>query len=361
MKKILICMLQLHKNTGSARTAYEQIAYFKSLGDEVHVASLTMDKDHLRSLGAIPHKLLPYFKSTGLGRRRWYNTQVERLKRKLSPDLVIGHGDIQNQDVMVLHNSVFLASELIHGRPLDPDHEMAQTHGPQLKEQRFKKLIANSELMKRDCIERFGIPADKIDVIYPGIDSGTFSPSHETKDELRKRFGFPDKVVVSLVTSGNFKKRGLDLFIRAIEELPSDIRKMASFRVLGKDDKNEFQRDFLTFDPPLGDVENYFRAIDVFVLPARIEEFGRVVAEAMSSGLPVITTDKVGAAELLKEDSSRFVLPAKDVSALKNAMKSLIERSELRSFLGELNQRLVRAVSTEKTREAFDRVFLSMR
>lgn len=350
-------MLQLHKNSGSARTAYEQIDYFRSLGDEVHVASLTMDKEHLRSLGAIPHKLLPYFKSTGLGRRRWYNSQVERLKKKLKPDLIIGHGDIQDQDVMVLHNSVFLASELIHGKPLDPEHEMAQTHGPQLREQKFKKLIANSELMKEDCIERFGIPAEKIEVVYPGIDADVFSPAFEKKDDLRKRFGFPDKVIVSLVTSGNFKKRGLDLFIRAIEELPQDVREKASFRVLGKDDKNEYQRDFLTFDPPLSDVENYYRAIDVFVLPARIEEFGRVVVEAMSSGLPVITTNKVGAAELLKDESAKYVLPAGEVSSLKHALKDMIQRPELRSYLGELNVRLSRAVSSERTREVFTKVF----
>lgn len=361
MKKILICMLQLHKNSGSARTAYEQIEYFRSQGDEVHVASLTMDKDHLRTLGAIPHKLFPYFKSTGLGRRRWYNTQVERLKRKLFPDLVIGHGDIQDQDVMVLHNSVFLASELIHGKPLDPKHEMAQTHGPQLREKKFKTLVANSELMKKDCEERFGIPGDKIQVVYPGIDLSSFSPDPHSRDQLRSRFQFPDKVIVSLVTSGNFKKRGLDLFIRAIEELPASIRERASFRVLGKDDKNEYQRDFLTFDSPLSDVENYYRAIDVFVLPARIEEFGRVVVEAMSSGLPVVTTDKVGAAELLREDSRRFVLPAQNVLALKNALSELIERPELRSYLGEMNRRLAQAVSPEKTREAFDRVFRSVR
>lgn len=49
------------------------------------------------------------------------------------PDVTVGHGDIQDQDVLTLHNCVFLASELIHQKPLDPKHEMALTHGPMLK------------------------------------------------------------------------------------------------------------------------------------------------------------------------------------------------------------------------------------
>lgn len=68
MKSALICMLQLHKNSGSARTALENIHYFKSKGYEFHVAAMTMDKESLRAEGAIPHKMLPWFKSTGITR-----------------------------------------------------------------------------------------------------------------------------------------------------------------------------------------------------------------------------------------------------------------------------------------------------
>ena len=133
MKKVLICMLQLHKNSGSARTAIENVRYFKSRGFEVHVAAMTMDKNSLEKMGAIPHKMLPFIKSTGLMRRKWYDWQVQRLRLSIKPDITLGHGDIQKQDVLTLHNCVFLASELIHERPLPSDHEMAITHGNILK------------------------------------------------------------------------------------------------------------------------------------------------------------------------------------------------------------------------------------
>lgn len=354
MKKALICMLQLHKNSGSARTAFENIRYFKQRGYEVHVASMTLDKKAVLAAGAIPHKTLPWIKSTGLWRRKWYNFQIERLKQKLKPDITVGHGDVFHQDVLTLHNSVFLASELIHGKPLDPKNEMAITHGNILKTKSFKKVIANSMLMKNDLIKRFGIPEEKIAVVYPALDTQTFHPRPEEKNVLRARFQFPEKVVVSLVTSGNFKKRGLDIFSEAIDALPSQIKEMASFRVLGKEAQAS---KLITFDPGLEDIENYYRAIDVFVLPARIEEFGRVVLEAMGCGLPVITTDKVGAGELLTEDSRRFVIPSHDSGALSAALEDVIKNPDLRNRLGKHNAATALNYSELNVYQEFDRVF----
>lgn len=358
MKSVLISMMQLHKNTGSARTAFENIRYFKTAGYEVHVASMSMDKDKIIENGGIPHKVLPWLKATGLWRRRWYNWQVQRLKRKLNPQITLGHGDIQEQDVLTLHNCVFLASELIEGRPLNSKNEMAKTHGSILKAQSFKKMIANSQMMKKDTVERFNVSPDKIKVIYPALDPKTFYPSPGEKAKLRKSFGFSDKVVVAFVTSGNFKKRGFDIFKEAIDALPIEIKGRADFRALGS---GEISGETpITFDPPLKDIQNYYNAIDVFVLPARFEEFGRVVLEAMGCGLPVITTDKVGAAELLSGESAKFIIPTNDPHALKDALIELISNPELRGRLGKLNAELALKESEEGLAAKFDELFLEL-
>lgn len=357
MKKVLICMLQLHKNSGSARTAMENIHYFKTRGFEVHVAAMTIDMDSIKAEGAIPHKLLPWVKSTGMFRRKWFNWQIERLKSILQPQITVGHGDIQNQDVLTLHNSVFLASELIHGKALDPKNEMARTHGPILRANTFKKMIANSKIMKADTEQRFGIDPKKIEVVYPALDTKTFHPDFAKKSELRKRFGFGDKVVVALVTSGNFKKRGLDIFNEAVTKLPEAIRDQADFRIIGKDKPNVTLHSSIKMDPSLNDIVNYYRAIDVFVLPARIEEFGRVVLEAMGCGLPVVTTDKVGAGELLVGESEQFIIPSHNVDALVKALTILITDANLRTKLGILNAETALLYSEERVYAKFDQVF----
>lgn len=357
MKTALICMLELHKNSGSARTALENVQYFKSRGYEVHFASITLNKKLFPLEGVITHKMLPWLKSTGMWRRRWYNYQVQKLRKKIKPTVTVGHGDIQEQDVLTLHNSVFLASELIHGKPLSPDHDMAQTHGAILKNQSFKKIIANSELMKADTVKRFKISPEKIHVIYPALDTKTFFPTPEKKAELRSRFHFPNKVVVALVTSGDFKKRGLDIFSEVVDSLPDEIKTLADFRVVGKDKPGPNPSPLLTFDPGILDIQNYYNAIDLFVLPARIEEFGRVVLEAMGCGLPVITTDKVGAGELLSGESREFVIPSHNPDALRAALIKCITDSSLRQRLGTLNAQVALTQSEENLPQKFDLVF----
>lgn len=354
-------MLQLHKNSGSARTAFENIKYFSSLGYEVHVACLTLDKNLIKELGAIPHKMIPYFKSTGLWRRKWYNLQVRLLRKKLKPELTLGHGDINDQDVLTLHNCVFLASELIHGSPLDPKSEMAKIHGQILRENNFKKMIANSELMKIDTIKRFNVSPEKIHVVYPAVDTTIFFPKPLERFAIRKRFGFEDKLVIALVTSGNFKKRGLDLFLEAIKLLPADLRSQADFRIVGKNQNLGPLEAKISFDPPMRDIENYYNAIDIFVLPARIEEFGRVVLEAMACGLPVITTDKVGAGELLEGLSREFVIPSNDAPSLTFALKTLIENSDLRASLAKINYTSAQKEAESKLSPKFDRIFNSLK
>lgn len=349
MKKALICMLQLHKNSGSARTAYENIHYFKKRGYEVHVMAMTLDGKALKAEGAIPHKAFPWLKSTGIWRRSWFNWQVQKLRKKIRPNITVGHGDILDQDVATLHNSVFLASELIHGIPLDPKAEMALTHGRLLNNQGFKKIIANSSLMKNDLIKRFQIPSEKIVVIYPSLDTKVFYPKPMPK--------LTNMVTIALVTSGNFKKRGLDLFSQAIDQLPEELKSRASFRVIGKDKPSFNLSSLIHFDPPRENIQDYFRSIDVFVLPARIEEFGRVVIEAMGCGLPVISTDKVGASELLEGESRRFVIPSHDPNALASAIAEMISDEPLRQRLGKLNAETVLKNSEDNVYEKFDEAF----
>lgn len=358
MRKIaLICMLQLHKNSGSARTAVENIMYFNSKGFEVHVAAMTIDKFFFHSLGATPHKMIPFLKSTGLLRRKWYNWQIEKLVAKIKPSIIVGHGDILKQDFLTLHNCVFLASELINGAPLPKNHEMAVTHGKILKEGHFKQIIANSNLMKNDLITRFQIPENKINVIYPSVNTNLFKPQKDQKIKLKEKFKLPQKIVVSLVTSGNLKKRGLDTYIESIQLIPRDIKEKVSFRVIGKEDPAFHTKGYVTFDPPTKEIQDYYNAIDIFVLPARIEEFGRVVLEAMASGCPVITTNKVGASELLEDESREFIIEPNSPKILADSLVKLIEDEHLRFKLGELNFKSSLKESESLVFEKFDNVF----
>jgi UDP-glucose:(heptosyl)LPS alpha-1,3-glucosyltransferase len=347
VKKVLISMLQLHKNSGSARSAYEHVRYFKSRGFEVHVVSAKIDTNSVKEMGAIPHVTLPWLKSTGYLRRKWYEWQVQKLANRLQVDLVIGHGDIKNQDIFYLHSAIHLNSELVHGKPINPDYEMVKIHGPTIEQQTFKLMVANSLQMKSDMIRRFNVPDEKIKVIYPALNTDEFVPFQEQqKFFLKEKYKFPqNKVLVGLITSGNLFKRGADKFIKAIDLLSEEIKEKACFLIVGKDKFDPFGmtikklklNDKITYIPHVADVAELYGAVDIFVLPARFEEFGRSTLEAMGMGLPVIVSKFVGCHEIFTGENKDFVLQENTEYELADKLKTLITDKEQRDRLKEIN------------------------
>jgi glycosyltransferase involved in cell wall biosynthesis len=71
-----------------------------------------------------------------------------------------------------------------------------------------------------------------------------------------------------------------------------------------------------------------YKEASVFVLPSLADGFGMVVTEAMSRGLPVITTDNTGAADVITHGENGFVVPAGDVDALVEQMRWCIDNKD---------------------------------
>jgi len=76
-----------------------------------------------------------------------------------------------------------------------------------------------------------------------------------------------------------------------------------------------------------------YRDSDIFILPTRAEGFPRVLYEAMSQSLPIVTTDVSGIPYLMKHGENSLLIPTNDVNALVNAVCKLIKDSELRKRL----------------------------
>ncbi|UBF28984.1 glycosyltransferase family 4 protein [Kovacikia minuta CCNUW1] len=84
---------------------------------------------------------------------------------------------------------------------------------------------------------------------------------------------------------------------------------------------------------PRSELYKLYHQADVLVFPTLCDGFGMVVTEAFAQGLPVITTDRAGAADLVRHGDNGLIIPAGDADALADALVwCLSHRQELKAM-----------------------------
>jgi glycosyltransferase involved in cell wall biosynthesis len=155
-----------------------------------------------------------------------------------------------------------------------------------------------------------------------GVDTQLFCPpSAETRDSLRRKWGFSS--FVALFVGRFVRKKGMSLLLQARSKdfelvLCGDERSNGHVRTLGRLDQRA--------------LAEVYRAADVLVLPSEGEGFPLVVQEAMASGLPVILTDNPENREYLDDSVARFV--PRDPAAIREAIQNLVHDPRLRGRMG---------------------------
>jgi UDP-glucose:(heptosyl)LPS alpha-1,3-glucosyltransferase len=91
--------------------------------------------------------------------------------------------------------------------------------------------------------------------------------------------------------------------------------------------------DRVTFAGPQKDPKPYYGAADAFVLPTLYDPLPNAAMEAMACGMPVITSTKSGAAELVRGADAGFVCASRDAATLAAHMRALLDGA-LRARLG---------------------------
>lgn len=157
------------------------------------------------------------------------------------------------------------------------------------------RIIAISECTKRDIIEYFGIPADKIEVVYQGCDTSFTHPvTEEKKREVRAKYQLPEHYILN-VGSIEERKNALSA-VQALTMLPEQIHLVIVGRHTEYTDKIERfikenkleERVHIISNVPFDDLPTFYQLAEIFVYPSRFEGFGIPIIEALYSGIPVV-------------------------------------------------------------------------
>jgi glycosyltransferase involved in cell wall biosynthesis len=114
------------------------------------------------------------------------------------------------------------------------------------------------------------------------------------------------------------------------------------------------------FRPP-EELPKFFEKSDVFVLPSRHDGWGVVINQALAAGLPIITSDQVGAGlDFVENGRNGVQVPAGDAEALYRAMESVTLDRELATRWGQRSREIARGLTPEGGAEKWVKVFNSL-
>jgi len=187
-------------------------------------------------------------------------------------------------------------------------------------------LIAKEQ--QKEFIQYYQTEENRFHFMPPGISKDRIAPENagHIRHMLRSHYHLAEEDSLLLMIGSGFKTKGLDRAIRGLACLPDSLRETTQLFVIGEDKKAAFQKLALSLNVEkkvhfLGgrhDVPDFLLAADLLVHPARHENTGTVLLEALVSGLPVLTVDVCGYAHYIDEANAGMVLPSPFNQAIYN-------------------------------------------
>jgi L-malate glycosyltransferase len=217
-------------------------------------------------------------------------------------------------------------------------------------------LVANCEAVKRHVVETESVDAEKVTVIYNGIDLSPFASDRPERVRLRSSWSIPTSAFVIGMVSALRPVKGVEHFVKAAiiltERLP-DLR----FIVIGDGPLRPALEDSVQLHRLqsvflfLGSQENvalHLQMMDVAVLSSDSEGFSNSILEYLAAGLAVVATDVGGNAEAT--GPAGILVPPRNPRALADAIETVAADSSARLRFRMLATAHVKNFSLERAK-----------
>ena len=212
-------------------------------------------------------------------------------------------------------------------------------------------FIANSRSTKDWVVRSEKIPAEKIEVIYNGLDPELFfSLTREERVEYKEKTRLSAEASIVGIIANLRPVKGLDVFIRAAEKV-SQARPESQFLIVGDGPERKklevLARDLgmsgkIKFLGQIVDVLPLLKIMDIGVLSSYSESLSNSLLEYMAAGLPVVSTDVGGLNEVLRHGEGGYFISVGDDEAMARSILALITNPEMSLAMGRYNREIIK-------------------
>ena len=227
-----------------------------------------------------------------------------------------------------------------------------------------QRIVVCSSYMKRHVVETFGVPEERLRVFENWVSLARYRPMPDKRASVRLKLGVADDAPVVLYahTLGEHKgaHRLAALARRVLEACPETHFVVAGdgpyrWRLEQEVEAADLRGRVHVLGPvPNRRVPELMAAADVLINPATVEEFGRVLLEAMACGLPFVSTDGGGGVLAFTTPAQqRYVTRTGDLDGFADRVVMLLKSRDEREALAEDGLRHVQGYSLEVAAERF--------
>lgn len=183
-----------------------------------------------------------------------------------------------------------------------------------------RRIVAHSELMKRELIRYYEIDANKIDVIYPPVDADRFRPLDvDARAAARRHFNLPDDRIVFAFSSTSHARKGYGLIEKFFTQTKLPVCVVIAGRPVAQ------TSDTIRYAGYCRDIGLLFAAADFTLIPSIYEPFGLVGVESVLCGTPVVVASNVGSAETIGAEA-KIEFSRDDADGFAHAIHAAIAR-----------------------------------
>ncbi len=206
---------------------------------------------------------------------------------------------------------------------------------------RLRAIICNSQMVRDEIIRWFPAVADRLHVIYNGVDLEHYHPSlaSEHRSAMRTQLGIPQTAKTLLFVGAGFERKGVKVLLDSFKLMCNE---PVFLVVVGRDrHARRFEAyarslglaDRIRWAGPQREAAPWYGLADAFVLPTLYDPFPNAALEALASGLPVVTSTHCGTAEIIREGWNGYVCtdPGDAAELAGNLRKALARAVDMRA------------------------------